>query len=189
MLTYTKAHIKHTIYTKKSRWVYTHAHRHIYTCWAVLCLVTQSCPTVCSPTDCSPSGSSVHGDSPGKNTGVGYHALHQVIFPTQRSNPGLLHCRRTPYQLSHQGSPRILEWVAYPFSRGPPWPRNRTRGSPALQAEFLPAELPEKPIYTLMFNLTANQVLPIKFLNMREVLLTSKKPPLNQTLLSITAND
>ena len=60
---------------------------------AVLCLVTQSCLTLCDPMDCSPPGSSVHGDSPGKNTGVGCHALLQGIFPTQGSNPGLLHCR------------------------------------------------------------------------------------------------
>ena len=40
---------------------------------SVLCLVAQSCPTLCNPMDCSPSGSSVHGDSPGKNTGVGCH--------------------------------------------------------------------------------------------------------------------
>ena len=44
--------------------------------------------------DCSQPGSSVHGDSPGKNTGVGCHALSQGIFPTQGSNPGLLHCRQ-----------------------------------------------------------------------------------------------
>ena len=37
------------------------------------------------------------------------------IFPTQGSNPGLPHCRRILYQLSHQGSPRILEWVAHPM--------------------------------------------------------------------------
>ena len=57
------------------------------------------------PMDCSPSGSSVHRDSPGKNTGVGCHALLQGIFPTQGSNPGLLHCRQIRYRLSHQGSP------------------------------------------------------------------------------------
>ena len=51
-------------------------------------------------------------------------SLLQGIFPTQGSNPGLLHCRRILYQLSHQGSPRILEWVAYPFSSGSSWPRN-----------------------------------------------------------------
>jgi len=47
----------------------------------VLCLVTQSYPILCDPMDCSPPGSSVHGDSPGKNTGVGSHALLQGIFP------------------------------------------------------------------------------------------------------------
>ena len=41
----------------------------LYCC--VLCLVTQSCPTLCSPMDCSPPGSSVHGDFPGRHTGVG----------------------------------------------------------------------------------------------------------------------
>ena len=45
----------------------------------------------CSPKHCSPPGFSVHGDSPGKNTGVGCHALPQGIFRTQGSNPGLLH--------------------------------------------------------------------------------------------------
>ena len=60
----------------------------------LLCLVTQLCQTLCGPMGCSPSGSSVHGNSPGKNTGEGYHALLQGIFPTQGSNPGLLHCRR-----------------------------------------------------------------------------------------------
>ena len=82
-----------------------------------LCLVAQSCPTPCDPMDCSPPGSSVHEDSPGKNTGVGCQALLQGIFPTQGSNPGLLHCRWILYW-SHRGSPRILERVAYPFSRG-----------------------------------------------------------------------
>ena len=53
----------------------------------------------------------------------------QGIFPTQRLNPGLPHCRWILYQLIHQGSPRILEWVAYPFSRGSSWARNRTEVS------------------------------------------------------------
>ena len=48
--------------------------------YTVLCLVAQSCPTLCNPMDCSPSGSSVHGDSPGKNIGVDCHALLQGIF-------------------------------------------------------------------------------------------------------------
>ena len=48
------------------------------------------CPTLCDPMDGSPPGSSVHGDSPGKNTGVGCHALLQGIFPTQGSNLSLM---------------------------------------------------------------------------------------------------
>ena len=56
-------------------------------------------------------------DSPGQNIEVGSHSLLLGIFPTQGSNPGLPHCRWILYQLSHQGSPRILEWVAYPFCR------------------------------------------------------------------------
>ena len=59
--------------------------------------------------------------------GVGCHALLQGIFPTQGSNPGLPHCGQILYHLSHQGSPRILEWVTYPFSRGSSQPRNQTR--------------------------------------------------------------
>ena len=57
-------------------------------------------------------------NSPGQNTGVGGLSLLLEIFPTQGSNPGLPHCRRILYQLSHKGSPRILEWVTYPFSSG-----------------------------------------------------------------------
>ena len=65
----------------------------------------------------------------GQNTGVGSLSLLQGIFPTQGLNPGLPHWRQIFYQLSHKGSPRILEWVAYPFSCGYSWPRNRTRVS------------------------------------------------------------
>jgi len=57
---------------------------------------------------------------------MGSLSLLQGIFPTQGLNPGLPHCRWTLYQLSHKGSPRILEWVAYPFSSGSSQPRNRT---------------------------------------------------------------
>ena len=48
------------------------------------------------------------------------------IFPTQGSNPGLLYCRQIVYFLNHQGSPRMLEWVAYSFSRGTCPPSNQT---------------------------------------------------------------
>ena len=94
-----------------------------------VCLVAQLCLTLYDPMDCNPPGSSVHGDSPGKNTGVGGDALLQGIFPTQRSNLGLPHCRWMLYHLRHQGSPRTLEWVTYPFSSGSSQPRNQTRVS------------------------------------------------------------
>ena len=65
----------------------------------------------------------------GQNTGVSSLYVFQGIFPTQGLNPGLPHCWQILYQMSHKGSPRILEWVAYPFSREPSWPRNQTRVS------------------------------------------------------------
>ena len=89
-------------------------------------------------------------NSPGQNIGVGSLSLLQGIFPTQGSNPGLLHCRRNLYQLSHKGSPRILERVAYAFFSRSSQPRNPTR-SPALQVDSLPTELSGKP-NTIKYN-------------------------------------
>ena len=66
--------------------------------------VTQSCSTPWS--------------SPSQNIGVGSRFLLQGIFPTQGSNPGLPHCGQILSHMSHKGSPTILEWVAYSFSRG-----------------------------------------------------------------------
>ena len=90
-----------------------------------VCLVAQSCLTLCDPMGCSPPGSSVHGDSPDKDTGVGCYTLLQGIFPTQGSNPVLLYRK----QILYWRSPRILEWVTYPFSKGSSQPRNQTRVS------------------------------------------------------------
>ena len=70
-----------------------------------VCSVAQSCPTLCDPMDCSLSVSPVHGDCPGKNTGVGCHFLFQGIFPTQGSNPHLLHWQVDSLPLSQLGSP------------------------------------------------------------------------------------
>ena len=68
--------------------------------------VAQSCPILCNPMDYSPPGSSVHGIL--QAAGVGSHSFLQGTFPTQGSNPHLLHCRRTLYFLNHQGSPGIM---------------------------------------------------------------------------------
>ena len=55
--------------------------------------------------------------------------LLQWIFPTQGLNPGLPNCRRILHQLSHQGNPRILEWIACPFPRESSWPKNWNGGA------------------------------------------------------------
>ena len=67
-------------------------------------LVAQSCLILSDPMDCSPRGSSAHEIFPGKDTGVGCHFLLQGIFPTQGSNPGLLHCGQILYRLSYKGN-------------------------------------------------------------------------------------
>ena len=72
-------------------------------------LVAQLCPTLCNPMDYSPPDSCPW-DSPGKNTGVGSYFFLQGIFPTQGSNPGLLHCRQIPYHLNRQGSPSFNKY-------------------------------------------------------------------------------
>ena len=87
-------------------------------------------------------------NSPCQNTWVGSLSLLQEIFPTQGSNPGLLHCRRILYLLSHKGSLRILEWVAYPFSRGSSWPRNQT-GVSCIAGRFFTNELWGKPRWSM----------------------------------------
>ena len=100
--------------------------------------VVQLCLTLCDPMDKSPW------NFPGQNTGGGSLSFLQGIFPTQGSNPCLPNCRRILYQLSHKGSPRILEWIAHPFSSALllqpiPSPADLLNpgielGSPALQA-------------------------------------------------------
>ena len=80
--------------------------------WKLKVKVTQSRLTLCDPHELYTPWNSL-----GQNTGVSSLSLLQGIFPTQGLDPGLPRCRRILYQLTHKGSPRILEWVAYPFSR------------------------------------------------------------------------
>ena len=100
--------------------VFTKAFARLWELWNLLILSSQKClssfyseserHSVVS--DCLwPHGIFSPWNSPDQNTGVGRFFLLQGIFPTQGSNPGLPHCRRILYQLSHKGSPRILEWV------------------------------------------------------------------------------
>ena len=88
---------------------------------------------LCDPVDCSIPGFSVYGDSPGKNSGACCHALLRgggggwSFQPRdQIQSPAL---QEILYHLSYQVSPRVLEWVTYPFSRGLSWSRNWTRVS------------------------------------------------------------
>ena len=94
-------------------------------CVCVYSAAVLRCIWLCDHMDCSPPGFSIHRDSPGTSIRVGCHVLLQRIFPTQGLNPGLPNCRQILYRLSRQGSPRILERVACPFSRGPSWPRTQ----------------------------------------------------------------
>ena len=98
---------------------------------AMLCLVAQSCPTLSHPMDCSPPGSSDHGDSPGKNTGVGCHALLPKDYPAAAAAAKSLQSCPTlcdPRDGSPPGSAvpgilqaRTLEWVAISFSNAWKW--------------------------------------------------------------------
>ena len=72
-------------------------------------------------------------------------SLLQRIFLTQELNRGFLHCRWILYQLNHKGN--LLEWIAYPFSRGSSPPRNPTRVL-CIAGDSLPAELTRKPLIT-----------------------------------------
>ena len=76
-------------------------------CTIMLCLVAQSCVTLCDLMGCSLIGSSVHRDSRGKNIEVGCHA--------QGLNPCLPHGRRILYHLSHQGRGTIILKFLTPF--------------------------------------------------------------------------
>ena len=95
----------------------------------------------------------------GQNTGVGSLSLVQGIFPTQGLNPDLPHCRWIFYQLSYKGSPRILEWVAYPFSRESSQPRNQT-GVSFIAGGFFTIVPREKPSSKATWSIHAHDLGP-----------------------------
>ena len=86
-----------------------------------------------------------------QNTGVGSLSLLQGILPNQGSSPCVPHHRRILYQLSYKGSPRTLEWVAYPFSRRSSWPRNQTRVS-CILGRFLTNWAIRETLIIMLFN-------------------------------------
>ena len=80
--------------------------------------------------------------SPGKNTGVGSHSLLQGIFPTQGSNPGLLHCRQIFYSLRHQGSQNGTMWRCQGSNLGP-----HARKACALALSYIPQYINIYPLF------------------------------------------
>ena len=94
---------------------------------------------------------------PDKNTAVGCHFLLQGIFLTQGLNLGLPYCRQILYQQSHKGSPRILEWVAYPFSRRYSQSRKQTRVF-CIAGGFFTTELSGKPSHCYTYSLQFSSV-------------------------------
>ena len=104
----------------------------------MLCFDPQSSPALCDPVDCSRQAPPSVGFSRQESwSGLPYPPSGDL--PNPGIEPGLPHCRWILYHLSHQGSPRILKWVAYPFSGGSSWPRN-SRVS-CIATDSLPAEL------------------------------------------------
>ena len=133
-------------------------------------------------------------NSLGQNTEVCSLSLLQGIFPTQGLNPGLPHCGWILYQLSHKASPRILEWVAYSFSSGSSWPKNRTGVSCLAGRIFIdwakPNDFPWFSTTVLlveMRNWLQRSVLPGKGLFYSESWMTGSKRKLisNHMILSI----
>jgi len=94
-------------------------------------------------------------------TGVGSHSLLQGIFPIQRSNPGLPHCRWILYHLSHQENPKeYWSGMSCPPPGDLPNPRTEPR-FPALQTDSLLSEPPGKPICMHVFPLSGASLPPL----------------------------
>ena len=111
----------------------------------LVCLVAQWCPTLCNPMNCS--------QAPLSMGSLQARILELVAMPSSRgSSTQVSHIAGGFFTIwAQHRSPRILKWVAYPFSKGSSQP-NKELGSPALQTDSLPAELPGKPL-TIYFPL------------------------------------
>ena len=96
--------------------------------------VPQLCPTLCDPMDCNLPGSSVHGILQARIPE--WVAIPLSLQPRDWTQVAYIEGEWILYQLSHQESPRILEWVAYSFSRGSSRSKNWT-GVSSFQADSL----------------------------------------------------
>ena len=114
-------------------------------------LIRESCPVMSD--SLRPLGLFSPWNSPGQNTRVGNLSFLQGIFPTHGSKSDLPHCRWILYQLSHQGSPRILEWVTYSFSSRSSQPRNQIWVS-CIAGRFFTSWATRKAVATIQVSLT-----------------------------------
>ena len=94
----------------------------------MLCLVAQSRPTICDPVDCSPPASSGPWEFSRQEYWSGLPCPPPAYLLNPGIKPGLPHCGWDSLPSEPPGSSRILEWIAYLFSRGSSQPRNQTRG-------------------------------------------------------------
>ena len=108
-----------------------------------MCLVTQSCVTLCNPMDCSPTGSSVHGDSPGKNTGMGLPCPPPGDLPDPGIEPRSPALQADSLPSDPPGKAMNTGVGSLP-SLGDLLNPGVKLGSPALQMDSFPAELPGK---------------------------------------------
>ena len=128
-------------------------------CVCVLCLVTQSCLTLCGPMDCSPPSSSVHGNFPGGRT-----TDFWVLLPCQSlwqaalclfSHKVISDSFATPWTVAHQGPlsigfPRQEYWGGWPFPPPEDLPNSGFQPtSLALASRFFPTEPSGKPLSPL----------------------------------------
>ena len=129
----------------------------------------KSCLTLCDPVGCSPLGSSAHGDSPGKNTRVGCHALLQGIFPTQGYHPFLL---------------SLLPWLADSLPLAPPgkpswclvWFSTVTQSCPTL-CDPMDCSVPGLPVHHQLPEFTQTHVHWVSNAIQPSHLLSSPSPP------------
>ena len=168
-----------------------------------MCLVAQLCLTLCDLMDCSPPGSSVHGDSPGKNTGVSCHSLFQGIHPGIKPRSQAL--QADSLLCEPPGKPKVHVYHIIPFLYIPqhachqmagfsPSPKNRLSFH-ILTLFFISMWTHEFLLYSMGYNLLLSlficvpelpQILPVGVLSVWTVILACPYHSPRTTLISFT---
>ena len=111
----------------------------------MLCLVAQSCPTLCDPMDCSPPGSSVHGGFSRQEYWSGLTCPPPGNLPNPGTEPRSPALQANSLPSEQRGKPRNTRVGSLSLSAGDLPDPGIKPGSPTLQLDSLPAELPGKP--------------------------------------------